>query len=175
MFAKSSISDVFDAATTALLVGLVCLLAAGTAEALRKGEAPPPIGLSDTNGTPVDLEALQGKVVVVDFWASWCGPCREEMPVLEALHRKYEKKGLVIVGVNIDRNKKKMNNFLKGSPVTFRIVPDPKLEVAARYEPPAMPTSYFIGKDGTLRYMHEGFHEEDVSEIESRLQALLAE
>jgi thiol-disulfide isomerase/thioredoxin len=175
MYARSSMSDIARGATAALLVLVVFLWAVGDADALRKGDRPPPIGLADTSGEAVDLEALRGKVVVVDFWASWCGPCREEMPVLEALHKKYQEDGLVIVGVNIDRNRKKMNNFLKGFPVTFRIVPDPKLEVAARYEPPSMPTSYFIGKDGTLRYMHEGFHEEDVSEIESRLQVLLAE
>jgi len=176
MSEKSSTNDIVGATTwSAVVAVLFCLLTATAAAAVRAGEVPPPVGLSDTTGAKVDLEALRGKVVLVDFWASWCGPCREEMPLLERLHEKYSDDGLVIVGVNLDRNRKKMNNFLEGSPVSFRIVPDPKLEVAERYEPPTMPSSYFIGKDGILRYIHEGYRKKDAAEIESRLKALLSE
>ena len=151
------------------------LLAAATAAALSVGEVPPPIDMPDRNGKKVDLAALRGNVVVVDFWASWCGPCKEELPVLESFHRKYADEGLVIVGINIDTNTKKMNNFLKGSPVSFRIVHDPKIELAQRYEPSTMPSSYFIGRDGKLRYIHEGFRKKDAEAIEARIKALLAE
>ena len=68
--------------------------------------------MPDLAGKKVDLAELKGKVVLVDFWASWCGPCKEEMPVLEALHEKYAEEGLVIVGVNIDNNKKKMDKTI---------------------------------------------------------------
>lgn len=173
MSAKSSTND--GATKWAIVALVVCVLTAPAARALRQGDAPPPIGLEDTSGARVDLDTLRGKVVLVDFWASWCGPCRKEMPVLEALHRKYGGDGLVVVGVNLDRSRKKMNNFLKASPVTFRVVPDPKLEVARRYEPPTMPSSYFIDKRGRLRYVHEGFREADTSEIEARVKALLQE
>jgi thiol-disulfide isomerase/thioredoxin len=176
MSAKSSTNSFSGCTKLALAAVFVCLLSTTTAvAAVREGEAPPPIGLSDTNGAPVDLQSLKGKVVLVDFWASWCGPCREEMPVLESLHEKYAEDGLVIVGVNIDRNPKKMRNFLKGSPVSFRIVSDRRLEVAGRYEPAAMPSSYFIDKQGKVRHVHEGFRKEDASQIESRLKALLVE
>ena len=151
------------------------LLTASGARALTPGDAPPAIDMPDQTGANVELAALKGKVVLVDFWASWCGPCKKEMPVLEALNVKYAAQGLVIVGVNIDSSSKKMNKFLKGTPVSFRIVHDRKLVVANRYEPETMPTSYFIGRDGKVRYVHEGFDKGDAAGIEERVKALLAE
>jgi thiol-disulfide isomerase/thioredoxin len=151
------------------------LLVGSTAAALKTGDAPPPIDLPDLAGKKVDLAELKGKVVLVDFWASWCGPCKQEMPVLESLHAKYADQGLVIVGINIDNNPKKMKNFLKGAPVSFRIVHDPKITIAQRYEPSTMPSSYFIGRNGKLRYIHEGFRKKDAEEIEKRVKELLAE
>jgi thiol-disulfide isomerase/thioredoxin len=159
----------------ALSVLVASLLVGSTAAALPIGESPPPIDMPDLSGRNVDLEALRGKVVLVDFWASWCGPCKQEMPVLEALHQKYADEGLVIVGVNIDTSAKKMNSFLKGSPVSFRIVHDPKIEIPQRYEPSTMPSSYFIGRDGKLKHVHEGFRKKDAAAIEKQIQALLAD
>jgi thiol-disulfide isomerase/thioredoxin len=143
--------------------------------ALEAGDAPPAIDVPDQAGKKVSLAGLKGKVVLIDFWASWCGPCKQEMPVLEALHKKYAEQGLVIVGVNIDNNPKKMNNFLKATPVSFRLVHDRKLTVASKYEPGTMPTSYFIGKDGKIRYVHEGFRKKDAAELEERVKGLIAE
>jgi len=153
----------------------LALLVTSTASALTPGDAPPAIDMPDQAGAKVDLNELKGKVVLVDFWASWCGPCRQEMPVLEQLHKKYAKQGLVVVGVNIDNNPKKMNNFLKGTPVSFRVVHDRKLEVASKYEPETMPSSYFIGRDGKIRYVQEGFRKKDAAELEERIKTLLAE
>ena len=165
---RTHVKELFYATCAVMLIG-------STADALSTGAPPPAIDLPDRTGKKVDLEELRGSVVVVDFWASWCGPCRQEMPVLEELHKEYAKQGLVIVGVNIDNNPKKMNSFLKGTPVSFRIVHDPKLEVASKYEPETMPSSYFIGRDGKLRYVHEGFRKKDAPQIEERIKALLAE
>ncbi len=166
---KRSVSKTFG-------LGLVVILfATATAHALAPGDTPPPISLPDQEGKSVDLSKLEGKVVLIDFWASWCGPCKQEMPVLEALHKKYARKGLVIVGVNIDNSDKKMNNFLKGTPVTFRQVRDKKLQIASRYEPSTMPSSYFIGRDGKIRHVHEGFRKKDAGKLEARVKALLAE
>ncbi len=158
------------------LCGLaLVLLVTSSVSALVPGDAPPVIDIPDQAGKKVDLNELKGKVVLVDFWASWCGPCKQEMPVLEELHKKYVKQGLVIVGINIDSNAKKMNNFLKGIPVSFRIVHDRKLAVAAKYGPETMPSTYFIGRDGTIRYVHAGFGEKDADELEERIKTLLAE
>jgi len=154
---------------------LVIAFAAATAHALTPGDIPPPISLPDQTGKTVDLGKLEGKVVLIDFWASWCGPCKQEMRVLETLHKKYASEGLVIVGVNIDSSDKKMNNFLKATPVTFRQVRDKKLQIASRYEPSTMPSSYFIGRDGKIRHVHEGFRKNDAGKLEARVKALLAE
>ncbi|MGB8332271.1 MAG: TlpA disulfide reductase family protein [Polyangiales bacterium] len=151
------------------------LLSATAASALAPGDLPPPIEMPDQSGKRVDFQELEGKVVLVDFWASWCGPCKQEMPVLEALYRKYAAQGLRVIGVNIDSSSKKMTKFLNSAPVSFRIVHDPKLVVASKYEPAAMPSSYFIGRDGKVRYIHEGFGTKDAAEIEARIKALLAE
>jgi thiol-disulfide isomerase/thioredoxin len=128
MFGKSSTS-------ASLSLGLVWLVASGAA-ALEPGQVPPPIDLPDQHGEKVDLQALRGRVVLVDFWASWCAPCKQEMPILQALHEEYADQGLVIVGVNIDNSRKKMDKFLRGTPVTFRLVHDPKTSIAQRYEDP---------------------------------------
>ena len=183
MSAKSSISDEWRRqsprrclrAVFVLALAVVSFGATPSAAALDLGTEPPPIDLPDLKGVKVDLAALKGKVVLVDFWASWCGPCREEMPVLEALFEKYAADGLVIVGINIDRSAKKMNKFLESSPVSFRIVHDPKVKVASKYEPAAMPSSYFIGRDGKLRHVHEGFRKKDAPDLEARLKTLLAQ
>jgi thiol-disulfide isomerase/thioredoxin len=158
-----------------LSVAVAALWVCSSAAALSPGDVPPPIDTVDEEGREVDLEELRGQVVLVDFWASWCGPCREELPVLEKLHRELASQGLVIVGINIDRTKKKMTRFLETRPLTFRIVHDPKLVVASRYEPPTMPSSYLIARDGRLRHVHEGFRKSDGATIESRIRALLAE
>jgi thiol-disulfide isomerase/thioredoxin len=161
---------------TPLLAGFAAaLIIASSAKALAPGDVPPAIDVADRAGKKVDLRELKGQVVLVDFWASWCGPCREEMPVLEELHKKYAHRGLVIVGVNIDQSEKKMNGFLKSTPVSFRVVHDRKLAVASKYEPPTMPSSYFIARDGTIRYIHEGFRKKQAVELEARINALLAE
>jgi thiol-disulfide isomerase/thioredoxin len=151
------------------------LLIASSARALDPGDVPPAIDLPDQTGRKVEWAALKGKVVLVDFWASWCGPCKDEMPVLEALHKKHAGQGLVIVGVNIDSSSKKMNRFLERTPASFRIVHDRKLVVANRYVPETMPTSYLIGRDGVVRHVHEGFEKGDAGALEERVKALLAE
>lgn len=158
-----------------LAVMAATLLACASASALSSGDAPPAIDALDQAGNKVDLAALDGKVVLIDFWASWCKPCRQELPLLERLHQQYASQGLVIVGVSIDSSLKKMKRFLNDTPVSFRIVHDRRAEIASRYQPPTMPSSYFIGRDGKIRYVHEGFRKEDAAKIESRIKSLLAE
>ncbi len=174
MYAKSSTSRTPCFGLLAIAFVAIAFVVP-SAHALAPGDKPPPIDLPDQTGNSVDLSRLAGKVVLIDFWASWCGPCKQEMPVLEALHKKYESEGLVIVGVNIDNSEKKMNNFLKATPVTFRQVRDKKLKVASRYEPATMPSSYFIGRDGKIRYVHEGFRRKDAEKLEAQIKELLAE
>lgn len=160
---------------SALALAFACAAAlfAAPAHAIEEGARAPEIGLRDTEGNAVRLSELRGKVVLVDFWASWCAPCRQEMPILEDLHARYAEQGLVIVGVNIDRDAENMRDFLRRTPVSFRVVHDGQHRVADRYGPPRMPSSYFIDRRGVVRYVHEGFRRRDARTIEAHIQDLL--
>jgi thiol-disulfide isomerase/thioredoxin len=145
------------------------------AHAVDAGVKAPEIGLDDLAGKSVRLAELKGRVVLVDFWASWCGPCREELPVLEALHKKYGAQGLTIVGVGLDKESKKLTKFLRATPLSFTIVHDAAGAVADRYAPPKMPSSYLIDRKGVIRHVHAGFRAADKAVLEREIKALLAE
>jgi thiol-disulfide isomerase/thioredoxin len=148
-------------------------LVASSATAVSVGSRAPEIGLEDLNGRPVRLSSLRGKVLIVDFWASWCAPCREEMPVLNRLQERYREQGLVVIGVNVDNNVRNARTFLRRTPVQFRIVHDPGKDVADRYNPPRMPSSYIVDRRGVIRHVHEGFRSGDAATIEREVRALL--
>jgi thiol-disulfide isomerase/thioredoxin len=118
--------------------------------------------------------SLKGKVVIVDFWASWCLPCAKSFPVLDELQKKYGDR-LVVVAVNVDEKKAKMEEFLGKHPVSFTIVRDAEQKLVAVAEPETMPTSFILDGEGKVRFQHNGFHGEDthqeyISEIESLLK-----
>lgn len=159
----------------ALALALASSFGAPVAHAVGDGAVAPEIALKDLSGHPVKLAELKGKVVLVDFWASWCGPCREELPVLDALYKKYKERGLVIIGVGLDRDADKLNKFLRALPLSFPVVHDPAGVVANKYEPPKMPSSYIIDKRGLIRHVHAGFKASDKALFEKQLNALLAE
>lgn len=141
--------------------------------ALNAGARAPEIGADDLNGSRVTIGGLRGKVVLVDFWASWCDPCKRELPVLERLHGEYHSRGLEIVGVNIDRRESNMRSFLRRTPLSFTIVHDGDQRIAGRYRPPRMPSSYLIDRRGVVRHVHEGFRASDAAGIERRIRELL--
>lgn len=153
---------------------LVATLAA-SASALDEGTRAPEIGLSDFDGQRVSMRSLRGRVVLVDFWASWCGPCAEEMPVLERLHTRYASQGLTIVAVSQDQREELARRFMEEHPVSFRVVHDGEHAVARRYGPPRMPTSYLIDRRGVVRHIHAGFRQADADVLEAEVRALLAE
>jgi cytochrome c biogenesis protein CcmG/thiol:disulfide interchange protein DsbE len=143
------------------------------AHALDVGAKMPEIGLTDLNGKQVSAASLAGKVVVVDFWATWCAPCKDEMPVLEKLYKKYGSKGLVVVGVSVDKDASNIKGFLKKIGVTFPVVHDANHQVSGRYQPPRMPSSYIVDRKGIVRYVHGGYRADDAAKIEKELVALL--
>lgn len=160
-------------AALAIIGGLTLLQPLGTGHALEAGQPAPEIQLKDLSGKPVTLSALKGKVVIVDFWASWCGPCRQSMPVLEKLSKTYKDKGLVVLGVNIDNDAKSASKFLAEVPVSFVVVNDADKRVARAYAPPTMPSSYIIDKQGRVRQVHAGFKAGDAKQLEAEIQQLL--
>jgi thiol-disulfide isomerase/thioredoxin len=128
------------------------------------------------NGRPIDLGAMKGKVVLLDIWASWCGPCREEMPLLDDMAVRLKDKGIEFVAVSIDEDKDAAQAFLKARPKwTLTVAHDPKGKVPEVMQPPKMPTSYIIDGRGILRYVNAGFERADAKKLEERLLALAAE
>jgi thiol-disulfide isomerase/thioredoxin len=128
---------------------------------------------ADEAASSLDLSAYRGKVVVVDFWASWCGPCRRSFPWLDAMQKKYGEDGLVIIGVNEDDVAADAAAFLEAVPVSFRIVNDHEGVLAREFELAAMPSSYVIGRDGAIAVRHLGFKTAKQDEYEETLRRLL--
>lgn len=123
---------------------------------------------------PLDLERFKGKVVVIDFWASWCAPCRQSFPWLNEMQAKYRDRGLVVIGVNVDHERAEADRFLERTPADFRIVYDPDGSIAARYQVPGMPSSYVIGRDGQQAGVHIGFRNGLREQREAELERLLS-
>ena len=105
----------------------------------------------------VSLSSFKGKVVYLDFWASWCKPCVKSFPKLDALHKKYNGEGFEVIAINLDQKKSKALEFLKRQPVEYTVLYDEHTEVAQAYKVQAMPSSYFIDKNGKIRLSHKGF------------------
>jgi thiol-disulfide isomerase/thioredoxin len=119
-------------------------------------------------------EDLKGKVVLLDFWASWCGPCKESFPVMEELHQKFGNKGVVILAVNVDETAAAMNEFLKDHAAGFTLVRDAAKKLVGFANIGSMPTSFVIGRDGRVVSIHKGFHGKDTAKQYAReLEALL--
>jgi thiol-disulfide isomerase/thioredoxin len=136
---------------TISLAGLTCLAASG----LKVGDTAPDLGAAHLEGKLPDN--LKGQVVLLDFWASWCAPCKESFPVMEKLHKEHSGAGLVVVAVSVDEKAVDMEKFLKKSPTTFCIVRDAKHELVKATDVSTMPTSFLIDRAGMVRFMHSGF------------------
>ena len=109
----------------------------------------------------------------VDFWASWCAPCKQSFPWMNDMQAKYGPKGLTIVGINVDKKREDADKFLTGTPAKFTVGFDSTGKVAEAYQPKGMPTSYLIGADGVVRAVHVGFRDKDRDDLEKELAAAL--
>ncbi len=117
----------------------------------------PDFTLADENGQPVTLSELRGQVVMINFWASWCGPCRQEMPLLEQIHQRYEPLGFTLLAVNVEESSADGQAFLRERPVSFPVLYDPKNSISKLYDVVAMPSTVLIDRQGNVRYLHHGF------------------
>ena len=124
----------------------------------------------------IRLGALRGKVVLLDIWASWCGPCKEEMPLLDEIAGRLRRRGVEIIAVSIDEEKAKATDFLRSRPRwSLTLAHDPQGKIPELLQPPKMPTSYIVDSRGILRYINAGFERADAKVMEQRLLALAAE
>lgn len=121
------------------------------------------------------LSDYKGQFVYMDFWASWCGPCRASFPWMNQMHKDLSSKGLKIVAVNVDSDASDAEAFLRELPAEFLIVFDPEGKMAKKRQLMGMPSSYFYGPDGTLLFSHVGFNESDKAGLRNKIEALLAQ
>jgi len=138
----------------ALLASAGALLPRAQARApLRVGDAPPPIGVADLAGRPLRIpDNVRGKVVLLHFWASGCSSCREEMPAMESLFTRYQKKGLAILAVNVGQPSKAVRSFAAGLKVSYPILVDPDNKAAREYEVVGVPKTFILDRNGVIRY-----------------------
>ena len=122
-----------------------------------------------------ELSSLHGKVVYLDFWASWCAPCRQSFPWMNELQKRYADRGLTIVAVNVDHQRADAEKFLRKLAPAFQIRFDPDGDWARRFEVHGMPTSVVLDRNGKARFTHIGFRSADAAQYEQQIQQLLAE
>jgi len=152
----------------ALLAILGALALLGAAPAPHAAEAA-----ADVTPTTLDLTPWRGRVVLVDFWASWCGPCRESFPWMDEMLRRYRDRGLEIVAVNLDEDRGAAERFLEGRGSGFHVVYDPDGRIAADYDIRSMPASVLFDRQGRPAFAHSGFRPADAAAYERDLVALL--
>jgi thiol-disulfide isomerase/thioredoxin len=158
-------------------VGLAALALPSATAGTKPGDAfPDPATFKLEGKLPA---SLKGKVVLVDFWASWCGPCAESFPAMSELAEKYTAQGLLILAVNEDEQRADMERFLKANKAAFTVVrdaaPDGK-KLVDKVEINVMPTSFLLGRDGKVRFLHSGFHGADTRrKYAEEIEALLKE
>jgi peroxiredoxin len=137
--------------------------------------AAPDFTLPARSGGQVRLEELKGQVVMINFWATWCGPCRQEMPLLEQIHAKYEPLGFTMLGVNVEPDSAEAEKWLKGVPVSFPILFDRENAVSARFGVEAMPSSVLIDREGRVRHVHRGYKPGDEAVYADLIRGLVKE
>lgn len=125
-------------------------------------------------GETLDLANFRGKVVYVDFWASWCGPCRQSLPELDRLRRKYAE-NFEVFAINLDENPADGMRFLDKYPVTYPVVSDANARFPEQFGVMGMPTSYLLDRQGNVRFIHQGYRDGDAEKIEAVLKQLIAE
>ena len=160
----------------AFSVFALTLLVASLAWAATVSGPAPNFTLQSNAGRQVSLAQLKGKVVMVNFWATWCVPCRQEMPHLQALYERYESLGFELLAVNVEKNNAEgARKWLEETPVTFPVLFDGNNRVSKLYKVQTMPSTVLIGRDGTMRFIHHGYKPGYESEYQTQVRALLRE
>ena len=169
---KSMLSRTF--LSLALLCSVAFMVSSPAQAAAGAGPAPN-FTLKSVSGKNMKLSEMTGNVVLINFWASWCGPCREEMPLLNDLHKKYEPLGFTVLGVNVEEDARNARGFLKDFPVDFPVLLDSKNQVSKQYNVIAMPTTVVVDRDGNMRFLHKGYKPGDEEKYRKMVKKLVRE
>ncbi len=136
------------------------------------GAPLPPLKVDGLSGKTIDVASYRGRVLLLDVWASWCGPCKQELPVLNDMARRLKSQGIEILAVSVDQERANVDKFLRaqGGRWSLTVAHDPRGEIAELLQPDRMPTSYVVDRAGIVRYVNAGFVPEDAPTIEQRLR-----
>lgn len=137
--------------------------------------AAPNFELAAMVGNTVNLSQYKGQVVMINFWATWCGPCRQEMPLLEQLYKKYKPMGFTMLGINVEPDSSGATEWLKATPVTFPILFDTESKVSKLYAVSGMPSTVIVDRKGQVRFLHRGYKPGDENEYLNQIRALVRE
>ncbi len=165
---RTRIGTAFAATAATLLLALPVL--AGGADA-----PAPDFSLPARTGKNLSLDQFKGQVVMINFWASWCGPCRKEMPLLDDIYRRYGKMGFTLLGVNVEPDRGSALAWLKQTPVSFPILFDADSKVSKLYGVAGMPTTVFIDRKGNVRMIHESYNPGDENAYLNEIRSLVRE
>ncbi len=158
-----------------LLLAVLTLCFAGQLAAAAPSGPAPDFTLKSNSGENIKLSELRGQVVMINFWASWCGPCRQEMPLLDQLYQRYQPMGFTLLGVNVEEDSAAANKVLKEIPVSFPVLYDNKNQVSETYQVRAMPSTVLIDRDGQVRYLHKGYQPGYEEEYQQQIRELVRE
>jgi peroxiredoxin len=158
-----------------LFKSLIACVMIGFFSAASAVEKAPDFQLPQIDGNTVSLSDLKGSVVYVDFWATWCPPCRESFPWMESMHQRYQDLGLQIVAISLDQKSDLIKSFLKSHNASFTILHDSEGGTAEAFKVKGMPSSYLVDRKGNIRMRHAGFNDDDKAELESKIKQLLTE
>lgn len=140
-----------------LAFGTLLIAVAAFASTGLSGKPAPDFALKNSAGENVRLTDLRGEVVMINFWATWCGPCRQEMPLLDEMHARYNRVGFTLLGVNIDDDQRRAEEMIESLGVTFPVVFDSTKAVSEQYDVSAMPVTILLDREGVVRYVHYGY------------------
>ena len=157
-----------------LIATLFLLIIAAAAQAVEPSQPAPDFTLKSFAGNNLRLEEYRGKVVFINFWASWCGPCRQEMPILNQIGKRYAALGLVMWGVNVDTDLARARQIARETRVSFPLLSDRTQKVSHAYAVAGMPFTVIIDRDGVVRYVHRGYKPGDEREYVDRIRQLLS-
>jgi len=139
------------------------------------GQSAPDFALKSSSGENLRLSEYRGDVVMVNFWATWCGPCRQEMPLLDQLYSRYQRVGFSLLGVNIDDDSSKAMNMVSELGVSFPVLFDARKDVSRLYKVDAMPVTVLIDREGMVRYVHHGYEPGIEEKYLDQIRSLLRE
>lgn len=138
-------------------LALTAIAATSVASSDLAGRPAPDFALRSSTGENLRLSEYRGDVVMINFWATWCGPCRQEMPLLDDLYNRYQRVGFNLLGVNIDDDSSRAMDMMAELGVDFPVLFDDRKEVSRMYEVDAMPVTVLVDREGTVRYVHQGY------------------